>query len=143
MGQFLSYFNSPLNISDYSSPSYLNTLKLTISLSNKLLFWIISFSNLQGKIYGFLFSHSILHIYLCFSSFCESFFWVCVFCNFRTWVYSIGLAKGALLILVIWCLLHLYSWLFLRCVSWLCCSVHIILMVDCHNDRYLWLCDWP
>ena len=28
-------------------------------------------------------------------------------------VYSIGLAKGVLLILVIWCLLHLYSWLLL------------------------------
>ena len=37
--------------------------------------------------------------------------------GFQTWVYSIGLAKGVLLILGYWCLLHLNSWLFLRWVS--------------------------
>ena len=39
------------------------------------------------------------------------------------------------------CFTCFHGWfLFLSCVSCLYCDVHFMLLVDCHNDSYLWLC---
>ena len=143
-GQFLKLFSFPSNFSDCSLSSLFISLTNPPCVSQKSpLFFIISTSFFKKR-YGFSYYLIAFHVY----SMCFLDFWVVAkFCDIcyscMGWVYSIGFVEEVLLILVIWCLLNLYSWLFLRCVSWLCCSVHIILMVECHNDRYLWLCDWP
>ena len=140
MGQFLNVFSFPSNFSNCSLFGLFISLTNPPCVSQKSpLFFIISTSFFKNR-YGFSYYPTTFHV--CSMWFLH--FWVVVeFCDIcyssMGWVYRF--AEGVLLILVIWCLLNLYSWLFLRCVSWLCCSVHIILMVECHNDRYLWLCD--
>ena len=145
IGQFLNVFSFSLELL-WPFIVFLtwNTLKLTVSISNKLPFLHHFNSKSSRKRYGFSYYLIAFHVYsMCFLDLWFVFEFCDVYYSCMEWVYSIGFAEGVLLILVIWRLLNLHSWLFCRYVSWLCCSVHIILMVECHNDRYLWICDLP
>ena len=71
MGQFLNLFCFPSNFHDYSlSSPFQTSLKLTVSLSKNLHFYIISTSFFKKK-YGFSYYLITFHVYsMCFLDFC-------------------------------------------------------------------------
>ena len=71
IGQFLNVFSFPSNISNCSlSSPFQTSLKLTVSLSKNLHFYIISTSFFKKR-YGFSYYLIAFHVYcMCFLDFC-------------------------------------------------------------------------
>ena len=104
----------PSNFYDYSLSSLTETLSNSLCHSRRTSIFTSFQPHSLRKCKGFLII--LLHFMYVACAFLISvlLFELCDICySCMEWVYTIGLAKGIFLILVIWCLLHLYSWLLL------------------------------
>ena len=81
---FLNFFSFPSNFCNYSLSSSFHPFPKHCALNQKLHYWSSLQPHSPRKRYGFLFSHSILHVCEWISSFCEILLSLCVI--IRTWV---------------------------------------------------------
>ena len=101
IGQFLNVFSFSLELFSIFIVFLISSLSQThCALNTNLHCWSSLQPHSLRKRYGFLFSHSILHVYKCISSFCEILLSLCVL-----QCLTMGLLK--MLGLVVW------GWLFL------------------------------